>query len=45
MAGKKRGRKKLAKKDKKVVVYTMVPAKNKPAAQLEINNVGEKYCN
>ena len=39
-----RGRKKLPDSQKKVAIYIMVPGKNKLAAQVEINKIGEKYC-
>ncbi len=43
MATKKRGRKSLPKKEKKVVVYTMVKLKDKSLAQVDIDEIGRKY--
>ena len=43
MATKKRGRKSIPKKEKKVVVYTMVKLKDKPQAQKDIDEIGDKY--
>lgn len=43
MATKKRGRKSLPKKEKKVVVYTMVKLNDKSLAQVDIDEIGRKY--
>lgn len=39
-----RGRKKVAEKDRKVMVYILVPEKHRVKAQREITPIGIKYC-
>lgn len=39
-----RGRKKIAAKERKVMVYILVPEKHRVKAQREITPIGVKYC-